>query len=192
MAADEGGLEAERLDGVFQLVDGLLRRAHGHDGDRREPARMLAESLGVELVERPRYRAAHLFVAQADEAEAERGVHHGEVDAELVQAAAHEARQHRRRAIERIRCRHMPERGPAQALAPALCVIRAVPLVHRDGFEDLGKSRGNARARNVLQHVLEGELAFDDMRIGVDHGVAELLAYGVHAGTLGAGPAPVK
>ncbi len=49
-------------------------------------------------------------------------------------------------------------------------------LVHRDGLEHLGEARGDARAGHLLQRVLERELAFDDVRVGVDDGMVELVS----------------
>ena len=129
-AADHDHLVAELFGGELDLLDRLLRRVHGDDGGGDDSILEPAELVGREHVVGAADGATLPGVLHAVIAKARRRVHDAEVDAEIVQALVHEARQHRGGPVEHVLARRAPERLLADP-APA-----ALGQRHLEGVRD--------------------------------------------------------
>ena len=167
-AADEGrhlgDFESERV-GVFELGDAFLRRVqrdHGGDGHAVGP---LAVLLGGEVVEGAADGLADLVVLHVREAEADGGVEHDEVHADLVHALVQESRQHGGGAVERVLGGQGPPGRDRHALGAALVPAHRGPAAADAGvavaLDDVG-------AADVLEVVEEGGHELDDVGVAVD------------------------
>ena len=71
-------------NGVFQLVDRLLRRMHRNHRDGRHPVGIVAEHVGVIIVQCTAGRTPHLFVFENLGADSQARIEHGEVQPDLA------------------------------------------------------------------------------------------------------------
>src|SRR5665213_2472048 len=166
--ADHHRLEAQLVDGEFQLLDRLLRRIGGDNRDRAHAVADALEHVGIHHVEGTARGAANLGVVQVDIAQSQRRVAMGEVEAQLVEARAHIARQHGEGAVVGM--------GTGRHAAPESLDRGAMRAADRPGA--LGALR-QFGAGDLLQEIVEGEMTFRDMAIAIDDRMIEL---GAHLG----------
>ncbi len=93
-------LQPQFADGVVQLVDGLIRRERRDHGDRQEAVTVAGVDLRGGAVEGAGQRRAQGLVVEGRRDEPVGRVEHGDIDAQLVQAAPQEARQHGRGPVQ--------------------------------------------------------------------------------------------
>ena len=159
--ADHDRFVAEFVDRELEFGDRFFRRERRDQRHRPHAVGDFAEHVGVEHVRRAAERLAHFVVLIVEPGNAGRRVEMREVEAEIVHARAEELRQHRHRAVARVRPRrHAPPEAAAGLIV--LLVGRALPVALDD-----------ARSGEILEEVFDREARLDDVRVAVDHGVIE-------------------
>jgi hypothetical protein len=96
---------------VVDLGQRLVGVGHGDHRHRLQPVAQAGEDLGGVAVERPGEDLAHLRAGGRAGEEPVRGVEHGDVDADLVEAPVQEVGHHARRPVEGVARRHRPPTG---------------------------------------------------------------------------------
>ncbi len=170
-APDHDHLVPELLGGELDLLDRFLGRVHGDDGGRDNAILEPAELVGREHVVGPADGPALPGVLHTVIAEPGRGVHDAKVDAEIVQALVHEARQHGRRPVEHVRARRTPK-GLLAHPAPAAL---GQGELERVGNALAGDVVGFDRrvAPDAPEFLAHDRSVLEPVSIGVDDGVAQ-------------------
>ena len=172
-AGDHEGFELELVDRELRLGDRLGRRVHRNGRRRGQPLLVLGEEVGKHDVERAAGGTAHLLILLADELQPQRRIDDAEIDAELVEAPAQQARQQRGGAVERVFGGAPPPGSARHADVAALGGGEVVPIradmLRHDALEALE----DARPRDLAQILLVGRPVFDDVPVAVDHGMTE-------------------
>ena len=100
--AQHDDLQAELRDRVFQLGNGLVRGVHGNHSRGCQAVCVFAKILGAKGIEGATGRLALLCVGNQWQAEAGRGIHHAEIEAEFVQPLIQKLRHDRGGPVARI------------------------------------------------------------------------------------------
>ena len=171
LGADHDRLVARREHRVVEFGQRLGRcegRDHRH---RRHAGAHLAEHVGVHGVERAAGGLAQLVVLDVQARDAVGGVAVRVVDAGVSHTRLEQPRQHGHRAVAGVFARRC---APPDAAG--------VELVGRAAHA-LARLLDHFRATHLRQKVVERELTFEYVRIGVDHRMVEPRAY-IAAGKL--------
>ena len=117
--AEEEALEPQLAGGVVELGDGLVGVVGRDDPDGDQPVGVRAVGLGVVAVAGPGEGAAQLGVVDRHDRQADGGVEHGDVDAQLVEAFVEQPGEHGGGPVEGVAGGHAPPAGARQAVGPA-------------------------------------------------------------------------
>ena len=180
VAGEEHRLEAEHVDRVLELLDRLGGGVHGDRRDRRETVGELTERVGVVAVERPARATTDALVLEVKEHEADAGIDHGEVEADLVEPLVEQLGEHRGGEVARVAHRRAPEGGTRHA--PVRPLGRGQPVPRRRRPEGAWEQVAQCRLAGVdaLLAEITGQRreVLDVVAVDVDDGVAETFSYG--------------
>ena len=173
IAGEHDGLEPQRLDGMLQLLDGLLGVLHGDSRRGGHTVGVLAVEVGQVGVEGSTEDSAELVVIDEPVPAQPRGwVQNGEVHAQLIHALVQQTGEMGGGAVEGVSRPHPPGGGCAPLLPPLLLGHGPPAIVGLPGVEPLNHSA----AAHVLDVIQEQRGHLQDVPVGVDDGVLELSA----------------
>ena len=158
LGADHHGFVAEFEHGEFQFADRFFGRERRDARDRPDALVRVAEHIRIHRVEGPAAGLAQFVVAHVECGKARRREHVGEVDAAFFHARGKVAREHRHRAVARVRGR---------GIAPPDHLRRAV----RRGA--LQPARLDFGAGDLADVFVEQPFSLDRVAVGIDDGMIE-------------------
>ena len=179
---EHDGLEAEIQNRVVEGRDGLLGSMGGDMGDDGHPVLKLGVDLGVEGVEGPAGNLSQLVFPNRRGGKGSARIQDSEIDAEIVEAFVHQARQMAGGTIEAGSGRMTPPRGPCRPSSALLFVGHARPgakhgLVEIEHFTDSIREVGAADVSHIVMKVLaKYRRGLDQVSVGVDDRMPEVFA----------------
>ena len=168
--AEQRRLEAEFADDVLQFVDRFFGRVRGDHRHRRHSVCVGREVVRAEGVEGAHGASAQLRLLRLHRGAG--GIHHAEVEAELVHALVEQLRHHRRGAVADVRHRHRPAAGMGDA--PAATFLGAEKERFADGLAQAGEALGHFAASDLGDALLHHRPELQPVRVRVDHRMVEL------------------
>ena len=160
---------------MVEFGQGFIGCVHRHH--TRQPQAIFVRTVrGCEVVVEPRAQTeAEIVEIDAGDAKAERGVEHGDVNAQLIHALVQQPGDHGRGAIEGVLRGHTPPtvvRRPRRAT-----VVGATTRRNEQALELAGAVAGEQVGAEALPQVRQqaGHM-FDHMAVDVDDGVGDFVA----------------
>ncbi len=144
----------------LQFLDRLGRRVGRNDRNRTQTIPHVGVHLGGEHVESAAARPSHILVGDVHVRQPARRVAVGEIDAQLIHATAHVARQLRERTVTGVR--------PRRQTPPE--TFHRWPVRRGERTDTLG----HVAPGHLAHEIQVSEIALDHVGVRIDHRVIEL------------------